>query len=171
MNRFVILCLLLTISCINFAQEEKHYDIIDGLSSIEVTDIAENENFIWIATCDGLNRFDGKSFKIFKRENGLTENNIETLFFDSEGFLWIGLKTGGVDIYDPKKETFTPLNHFISEKVPSRVITIMEDSRKNIWLGTWEEGLYKLTPIKKPGTANAGTPPKFITPVTLYRTY
>jgi signal transduction histidine kinase/DNA-binding response OmpR family regulator/ligand-binding sensor domain-containing protein len=132
------------------SQEISHYDIIDGLSSIEVTDIVENENFLWIATCDGLNRFDGENFKVFKRENDgsncLTENNIETLFFDSDGFLWIGLKTGGVDIYDPRKETFTNISHLTDGKIPSRVISIMEDSEKNIWLGTWEEGLYELIP-------------------------
>ena len=152
MNRLFLLVILF-FPIFASAQELKHYDIIDGLSSIEVTDFAENKNFLWIATCDGLNRFDGENFKIYKRENGLTENNIETLFFDSEGFLWIGLKTGGVDIYDPQKEKFSHLNQFISEKVPSRVITIMEDSGKNIWLGTWEEGLYKLTPdtISKKG--------------------
>ena len=154
MRPFSILFLLIATSWTLVAQEFHHYDITDGLSSIEVTDIKENENFLWIATCDGLNRFDGVNFKVFKRENGsincLTENNIETLFFDSNGFLWIGLKTGGVDVYDPHQEQFTHLNQLIDTKTPSRVVSIMEDSQKNIWLGTWEEGIYKLTPSRNP---------------------
>src|SRR3989339_195021 len=153
MRPFSILFLLIATSWTLVAQEFHHYDITDGLSSIEVTDIKENENFLWIATCDGLNRFDGVNFKVFKRENGsincLTENNIETLFFDSNGFLWIGLKTGGVDVYDPHQEQFTHLNQLIDTKTPSRVVSIMEDSQKNIWLGTWEEGIYKLTPTSQ----------------------
>ena len=135
------------------SQEFRHYDTKDGLSSIEVTSVCENRNFLWIATTDGLNRFDGKNFKVYKRENGnnnsLAANNIETLMFDSKGMLWIGLKTGGVDIYDPQKDTFTHLKDIIEGKCPHRVISIFEDSEKSIWLGSWEEGIYKLTPNGK----------------------
>lgn len=140
-----------------FSQEFRHYDVIDGLSSIEVTDMCENENFLWIATTDGLNRFDGRRFKVYKRENGnvnsLTENNIETLMFDSRGLLWIGLKTGGVDIYDPMKDKFLHLRDLIKGKCPYRVVSIFEDSQRNIWLGSWEEGLFKLTPDKNKNPA------------------
>ncbi|MFZ5941552.1 MAG: ATP-binding protein [Bacteroidota bacterium] len=150
MCRTCILLLLFVILAPASAQEFSHYDITDGLSSVEVTAITENDNFMWIATCDGLNRFDGKNFKVFKREmdsdNSLSENNIETLYFDSSGLLWIGLKTGGVDVYDPGRETFTHISRLIDEKWPLRVISILEDSGKNIWLGTWEEGVYRLTP-------------------------
>ncbi|GEM_PF-500408 len=142
----ILLCVAVSVS----AQELIHYDITDGLSSIEVNDVRENENYLWIATSDGLNRFDGRNFKIFKKEensdNCLGENNIETLFFDSEGLLWIGLKTGGVDIYDPRHDKFSHLDKLINDSVPSRVISIAEDSEHNIWLGTWEQGVYKLTP-------------------------
>lgn len=148
----ILFCLWLS-PLMPHAQEFDNYTITDGLSSIEVTDIRENDNFMWIATCDGLNRFDGENFKIYKRlnasSNSLSENNIERLFFDSEGFLWIGLKTGGADIYDPRTDRFTNISKVIDVKAPSRVISMMEDSQKNIWLGTWEEGVYKLIPDGK----------------------
>jgi signal transduction histidine kinase/ligand-binding sensor domain-containing protein/DNA-binding response OmpR family regulator len=146
----VILSFLITTGL--FSQDFSHFDLIDGLSSVEVTDIRENENFLWFATTDGLNRFDGEHFKIYRREpnskNCLGENNIETLFFDSQGLLWIGFKSGGADIYDPRQDLFTRLSEIIDTKMPVRVISIFEDSQKNIWLGTWEEGVYKLTPRK-----------------------
>lgn len=131
-------------------QEFKHYDLVDGLSGIEVTDIKENDNFLWIATTDGLNRFDGRNFKIYKRsrdnQNSLSGNNIEVLFFDSGGLLWIGLNTGGLNVYDPRKDRFYNLQDLIDIQGPNRVISVFEDSRKNVWLGTWEEGLYQLIP-------------------------
>ncbi|MBP1614846.1 MAG: hypothetical protein H6Q13_2294 [Bacteroidetes bacterium] len=155
MKRIIITLFLLQETFFLFSQEFRHYDTMDGLSSIEVTSICENENFMWMATTDGLNRFDGRNFKVYKRENGnpnsLTANNIETLLFDSGGLLWIGLKTGGVDIYDPQKDQFTHLRNIIKGKCPHRVISIFEDSQKNIWLGSWEEGLYRLTPNKSHG--------------------
>ncbi|WP_321332247.1 two-component regulator propeller domain-containing protein [uncultured Bacteroides sp.] len=154
--RRVIITLFLSLQALFLSSQEfRHYDTMDGLSSIEVTSICENDNFMWIATTDGLNRFDGRNFKVYKRENGnpnsLAGNNIEVLMFDSKGLLWIGLKTGGVDIYDPMKDQFTHLQNITKGKCPHRVISIFEDSEKNIWLGSWEEGLYQLTPNKNKG--------------------
>lgn len=132
------------------AQDYVRYGLSEGLSGIEVTDIKENENYIWIATSNGLNRFDGKNFRIFKRNpgqpNSISSNNIETLFFDSKGRLWIGLKNGGVDVYDPEKDRFFNISALIDIKAPERVISVFEDSAGEIWLGTWEQGVYQLTP-------------------------
>lgn len=150
MKHLCCLILILSFSCgIQAAEPFRHYNVIDGLSGSEITSVCENENFLWIATTDGLNRFDGHKFKVFKRdatsENSLTENSIETLMFDSRGLLWIGLKTGGVDIYDPRKDKFTSIGSLVSGALPDRVMYIFEDSEQNIWLGSWGEGLFKLS--------------------------
>ena len=132
------------------AQKLLHYDLADGLSSSEITSICENDYYMWIATEDGLNRFDGHRFKVYKSgkatNNSLKNNNIETLFLDSKGLLWIGFKTGGVDIYNPRTDQFIHLNEQVSEPIPNRIVSIFEDSDHNIWLGSWEEGICKLTP-------------------------
>lgn len=142
--------ILFLISNLLYSQELLHYDLRNGLSSSEITSICENEHYLWIATEDGLNRFDGHRFKIYKTNtqsnNSLKNNNIEVLYHDSKGLLWIGYKTGGVDIYNPKTERFLHLNDLVTDKIPNRIISIFEDSKHNIWLGSWEEGVYKLTP-------------------------
>lgn len=147
----LILLFLLCIPELTISQEIIRYNLSDGLSDLEVTDIGENGNYLWIATSDGLNRFDGKNFKIYKRnvnqKNSISGNNIESLFFDSRGLLWIGLKTGGLDVYDPRKDEFINISRIIDIPPPVRIITIFEDSEKNIWLGSWEQGIYQLKPI------------------------
>ncbi len=144
---WILLLLFVALSGIIKATEIAHFTASQGLSGTDVTAICENENYVWIATNDGLCRFDGKVFKVFKKENGnancISENNIETLCFDSHGLLWIGFKTGGADVYDPKKGTFTHISK-LTERYPQRVISIYEDSRGRMWLGSWEEGLYEL---------------------------
>ncbi|HLO57259.1 MAG TPA: ATP-binding protein [Bacteroidales bacterium] len=149
----LILTLLVRFTLPAPAQEFIRYNITDGLSGVEVTDIIENGNFLWISTTDGLNRFDGKHFKVFRHQpgntNSLRENNTECLYFDRDSLLWIGLKSGGADIYNPRLQTFMHLNDLIGDSVPVRVISIFEDSHLNIWLGTWEEGLYQLVPEGK----------------------
>jgi len=150
MMKYFFISIFLFSALLLKSQEFRHYTAIQGLLGTDVTAICENENFLWIATNEGLNRFDGKEFKTYKKENNstncLNENNIETLMFDSNGFLWIGLKTGGVDIFDPKQDKFTHISR-LTDAYPNRVICIFEDSKKNIWMGTWEEGIYKLEPV------------------------
>ena len=66
------------------AQKLLHYDLADGLSSSEITSICENDYYMWIATEDGLNRFDGHRFKVYKSgksvNNSLKNNNICLLY-------------------------------------------------------------------------------------------
>ena len=148
MKRLIFILLISFTSGVAYSQELNHYTAVNGLSGTDVTAICENENYLWIATNDGLNRFDGKKFEVYRKdnsENSITENNIETLMFDSRGLLWIGFKTGGLDIFDPRGNKFTHISKIIDE-YPQRVISIYEDSRNNIWLGSWEDGLYQLEP-------------------------
>jgi len=86
-NRALLILLVWNISQFALqANEITHFTASQGLSGTDITAICENENYIWVATNDGLCRFDGKVFKVFKKENGsansISENNIETLLFD-----------------------------------------------------------------------------------------
>lgn len=152
LHRFLMF-LVAQFLCIFFivlsANEIIHYTATQGLSGTDITAICENENYIWIATNDGLCRFDGKTFKVFKKDNSsansISENNIETMQFDSQGLLWIGFKYGGLDVYDPRKGTFIHISK-LTDYYPKRVISIYEDSEKNIWLASWGEGLFQLVP-------------------------
>lgn len=153
MRYFACLLLLFLFQTIE-SQEYRHYTVNDGLPGSDVTAICENEYFLWLATNEGLCRFDGHEFKTYKKgsnsENSLSENNIESLMLDSKGLLWIGLKTGGVDIYDPGKDQFTHISEWIDD-YPQRVTCIFEDSQHSIWLGSWRSGLYQLIPSTQPG--------------------
>ncbi len=150
MKKYLFIIISLCLVHNTKAQKLMHYDLADGLSSSEITAICQNDYYIWIATEDGLNRFDGHRFKVYKAGNKqgdyLSSNNIETLFLDSKGMLWIGFKSGGVDIYNPRTDEFTHLDKRVSQPIPNRVVSIFEDSDHNIWLGGWEEGVCKLIP-------------------------
>jgi len=147
---FTCLCL----NVLSFGTEITHYLPSNGLAGIEVTSICENGDFIWFATNDGLSRFDGQNFKIFRTDgysHSLSSNNTESLMSDRVGNLWVGLKSGGVDIFNPRDKSFHKLSEYIIE-TPNRVLCIYQDSFDNIWLGTWNEGLWQLKPsgLQKP---------------------
>src|SRR5574338_101875 len=123
--------------------------IEDGLSNNDVnTLIQDNIGFLWFGTEDGLNRYDGYSFKIFRNDpedsNSVSDNSIRALAEDRHGNLWIGTKKGTVDKFDPVTEKFThwEIKSEITEE--NSILAIYEDSKKNIWIGTYKDGLYKL---------------------------
>ena len=127
---------------------EKSLTINDGLSqNSALAIIQDRKGFIWIGTKDGLNRFDGISFKIYRcgqDKNSLVNNHIKCLYQDSRGNIWIGTY-GGLNRFNPETEQFATYQKSDSTDLCSNLITaILEDSHKNIWIGT-SGGLNKIT--------------------------
>ncbi len=86
----------------------------DGLSSNVVNDILKDRyGFIWFATDDGLNKFDGKKFIIYRHKatdaSSIISNEILDLHEDNNGNLWIGTGSG-LNLYDRKKDAFISFN-------------------------------------------------------------
>lgn len=85
-------------------------DNTNGLSNSSVNAIfQDSENLLWIGTWDGLNRYDGSKFKIFRpelnNENSLSNQVILKIGEDNEGQIWI-LTIHGINRYDKKQNTF-----------------------------------------------------------------
>ncbi|MDR1202256.1 MAG: hypothetical protein LBL58_11625 [Tannerellaceae bacterium] len=110
-----------------------------GLSSTKVTTILQdNTNFLWIGTEDGLNRFNGYDFTVYKNQPGdslsLISNHITALFQDSGNRLWVAT-IAGLEYYDLACDGFIS----VSLNLPDEVIKnnqcndIIEDSRGNLW--------------------------------------
>jgi len=82
----------------------------DGLPGSTIMAIEQDEHgFIWIGTNEGLCRFDGTQFKVYRHEptntNSLTDNFIQNLHFDLNGNLWI-MTSNGLNVYDLEKHKF-----------------------------------------------------------------
>lgn len=121
----------------------------DGLSNDEVTSIVQDkQDFIWIGTRGGLNRYDGHAFVSYqKEEGGLSSSAIETLFVDSRGKVWIGTHNG-VDCFDPVTESFshyTLRDNNTTNAGENRIVQLFEDSKGTIWAGDYSRGLYRKT--------------------------
>jgi ligand-binding sensor domain-containing protein/signal transduction histidine kinase len=117
-----------------------HISTAEGLSQIRVMNMVQDDlGYMWFGTLYGLNRFDGYTFKVYLHERGnpnsLSGVDIEALFKDRDGALWIACEQS-VDRFDPKTETFT---HF---PVP-RVKQISQDRAGLLWFST-DRGLYGL---------------------------
>jgi len=88
-----------------------HYQVEDGLSNNAVLNIIQDhKGFIWFGTRDGLNRFDGLSFKVFRNDptspKSIGSNAIMSLCEDDQQQIWVGTEKG-LFIYNELTESFT----------------------------------------------------------------
>lgn len=149
LRNFFIVIIIAVVEVYTQTISFKHLTAENGLSNNDVnTLIQDRTGFIWFGTEEGLNRYDGYSFKIFRNDpedsNSVSDNSIRALAEDRHGNLWIGTKKGTVDKFDPVTEKFThwEIKSEITEE--NSILAIYEDSKKNIWIGTYKDGLYKL---------------------------
>jgi signal transduction histidine kinase/ligand-binding sensor domain-containing protein len=135
-----------------------HLTTNDGLSQSNVTAILQDRRgFMWFATRDGLNRYDGNAFVVYKHNpndpGSLSANYLQDLMEDDQGYLWIATLTGGADKFDPRTERFTRYRHDRSNSNSisgDSVYSIARDSRGHLWFGTGDTGLDRFDP----GTGN-----------------
>ncbi len=88
----------------------------DGLSQGYISDILQDKDgFIWLATKDGLNRYDGYNFKVFNHDTynpySVSSNMVDNLFEDSKGRIWIGTEDNGINVYDKSRNRFHNIIH------------------------------------------------------------
>lgn len=112
----------------------KHYQVENGLSNNTVfCSVQDGKGFMWFGTKDGLNRFDGYSFKTFRHDpvipKSIGNDLIYCLHNDAQGQLWVGTNNG-VYSYNPLNESFT-----LIENTRQMSIHQMEsDNEGNLWI-------------------------------------
>ena len=141
-----------------FAQNQQlHFDHLgtaDGLSELNPNCIMQDcKGFIWIGTADGLNRYDGYKFKIFRNDakdsTTIGGNYIQDIAEDKDGYIWVGTIGGGLNRFDRKTNQFRRYLHneknrkSISSDFISKIT--IERSGK-IWVATQKDGLNLFDP-------------------------
>ncbi len=127
----------------------------EGLSSNTVNAIIKDRyGLMWFATEDGLDKYDGTNFTIYRHKvgdtSGLLSNDIRAIYEDKLGNLWIGSTGGALSLYDRKKDSFInfPANQKSSGISHENVRTICSDHFGKVWVGSFS-GLDILDPITK----------------------
>lgn len=162
MKRFlflVLICFLsLNIPYSTVALQENHnlisrlYSTEHGLSSTKVSCIVQdNRGFIWIGTEDGLNKFDGYRFTVYKRSSeqsgSLIGNHITALFTDKNDRLWIGT-IQGLQYYDRKTDSFVSaaLNQPDYIVKNNQCNAIYQDKKGVLWFASSGLGVLRYDP-------------------------
>jgi ligand-binding sensor domain-containing protein/signal transduction histidine kinase len=116
----------------------------DGLSQSTVLAILQDQfGFLWIGTEDGLNRYNGYTFKIFRPDlnnpDAISDRWITSLFEDRQGYIWIGTRQGGLNRYDPATGKFNYYLHDpkdLKSISSNNVTAILENKKGELWVGT-----------------------------------
>lgn len=126
------------------AQQKKfrHFTATDGLSYNTIFDIDQDpQGFIWIATGEGLNRYDSYGFKQYyadKTPGSIPSNEVRTLLITGEGRLLVGT-SDGICIFNPEYDNFTPI--LFDEQSLGRINDIFETANGKIIINS-EKGAF-----------------------------
>lgn len=156
---------LLALVC--FGQEEGpllHFDqltINEGLSHNTVFCLLQDRHgYIWVGTQNGLNKYDGYDFKVFRSDNtrsndqGFKGKVITALFEDSHGNLWVGTRKNGINVKKWRSDKFTNLKDDPSFATVNgyEVTSFYEDKSGNIWITSIGGGVLKYEPETQQST-------------------
>ena len=147
----LILCFVFAITSNLNAQQLDFfkYGVEKGLSQETINTILKDSNgFLWLGTQDGLNRFDGHSFKVYKSQKknpeSISGNFINALAEDQNGNIWIATKNNGLCYYSPKTDSFTKI---IIPNLPNNAQCnkLSLDNKGNIFAAFLDQGLITIT--------------------------
>jgi ligand-binding sensor domain-containing protein len=132
---FIILISVLKVNALPKNIHFKHLTINDGLSHSWIHSIIQDKyGFIWVGTDDGLDRYDGYSFRVYKNnyrdQYSISSSNVMAMFEDSNGDLWIGTRQG-LNLFDRKHERFIRYPRFSDQEI----LSVVEDRNRNLWIG------------------------------------
>ncbi len=158
----IIVCLAAACSQLN-AQNARieELTIADGLSQGMIYSILQSKDgFLWFATKDGLNRYDGYHFEVFTNDPfnpfSIAGNDITNLFEDSKGNIWLTVDGKGVDMLEKTSGKFFHLPTLKDDIKTPGIVSFVETTDGTVWMGTrtglvrfrWKNAL--VAPIKNP---------------------
>ena len=152
----ILLLFFLPVSGENFSPHFyfKNISVSEGLSHNTVNDILQDRTgFMWFATKDGLDRYDGNKIKRYGYSSlpgSLKSNCVNKLYEDGEGMIWVGTDTG-LYCFNPATDTFKQfiLETEEGEFINKSVTVITGDSVGAIWVGVEQQGIFYISPDRE----------------------
>ncbi len=124
--------------------------VADGLPSSTVAALAlDRDGFLWIGTRDGLARYDGVGYRIYRHVPGdpasLPGNSVQALYVDARNRLWVGVESEGLAVLDGDRAGFRHISQKNQPLLRSDDVWAITGTRDGqVWFGTYGGGLYRL---------------------------
>ena len=123
--------------------------VAEGLPSGSVNALAQDRaGYLWIATADGLARYDGLDFRIWRHDpaepGSLPGNNVQALLVDSSDRVWIATEAGGLSVLDASRQAFRHYRKATHPSIGSDDTWALASRDGDLWFGTWGGGLHRI---------------------------
>ena len=126
--------------------QPRQLEVVDGLPSTSINAFAEDHlGYLWLASRDGLARFDGRNYRIWRAEDGLRDNLVWSLHVDAQNRLWMGTQSAGLAMLSADRRSFRYFDRDTLPQLGSNTIwSITSTQDGSVWFGTPTAGLYRL---------------------------
>jgi signal transduction histidine kinase/ligand-binding sensor domain-containing protein/DNA-binding response OmpR family regulator len=149
---YPLFCVLQLAAYVAHAQPQDlkfaHLGTGTGLSANNVTCILrDKQGFMWFGTRDGLNRYDGYGFDVYRNipedSQSLSNNFVTSIIEDRNGDLWIGTWGGGLNRFDKAKRRFIRYGNIVHSDF---INALLQDDLGRIWVGSNDHGAWIYDP-------------------------
>ncbi len=124
----------------------RQISVYEGLPSNRINALAEDrQGYLWIATRDGLARYDGVGYRIWRVGDGLNDNHVWIVFVDARDRVWVGTQNGGLAMLDARRRGFVHFDRSTHPQIGSNdVWSVAQTPDGAIWFGTADGGLHRI---------------------------
>lgn len=127
----------------------RRYTTVDGLTNNVVYKIVQDkQGFMWFATEDGLNRYDGHRFVGYRNDptskKTISQNFIQSIYCDAHGDIWVGTAESGLNRYNCRSDDFTIFRHNTRDRYSingNDIISIVPARNGNLWVASYRNGI------------------------------
>jgi len=121
----------------------------DGLPSTEISGIAQDrEGYLWLATGDGLARYDGAGFKVWRHDprdaGSLPGNSVQALYIDAQDRIWVSAEGRGVSVLDAARQRFRHYRTASHPQLRDEEVFALAGRKDEVWFGTQAGQLYRI---------------------------
>jgi signal transduction histidine kinase/CheY-like chemotaxis protein/streptogramin lyase len=126
----------------------RQLSVADGLPSSNINGFAEDHfGYLWMASRDGLARYDGRGYRLWRVEDGLRDNLVWSVHVDARNQLWIGTQNAGLAMLSADRRNFRFYDQATHPGMGSNAIwAITSTPDGSVWFGTATGGLHRLGP-------------------------
>ena len=132
--------------------EQARFGIVDGndgLPSTEVSGIAQDrEGYLWLATGDGLARYDGANFKVWRHDPhdpaSLPGNALHALYIDADDRIWVTTEGRGLSVLDAARRQFVHYDGTRHPQLLDEHVLVIAGRGREIWFGTQAGRIYRI---------------------------